>query len=162
MWQLQITEIFSSLLIARWPSIKSSVWLSLNCKGVALFRGHCRNSFFGVKASAHMNKWGNIAETDQISYYVSQTKNLSGQKTNVRQYCQRKGKGRWRREEAIFVPREVIWKVGEFSLNTYFWMKYHYRVYIFCIDNSFPFFIPRFTVRFQKIIENSLVFGEKI
>lgn len=64
--------------------------------------------------------------------------------------------------KAIFVPREVIWKVGEFSLNTYFWMKYHYRVYIFCIDNSFPFFIPRFTVRFQKIIENSLVFGEKI
>ena len=64
--------------------------------------------------------------------------------------------------KAIFVPREVIWKVGEFSLNTYFWMKYHYRVYIFCIDNSFPFFIPLFTVRFQKIIENSLVFGEKI
>lgn len=100
--ELQINEIFSSLLIARWPSIKSSLWLSLNCKGVALFRGHCRNSFFGVKASAHMNEWGNIAETDQISYYVSQTKNLSGQKTNVRQYCQRKGKGRWRREEGYF------------------------------------------------------------
>ena len=100
--ELQINEIFSSLLIARWPSIKSSLWLSLNCKGVALFRRHCRNSFFGVKASAHMNEWGNIAETDQISYYVSQTKNLSGQKTNVRQYCQRKGKGRWRREEGYF------------------------------------------------------------